>query len=56
MLLVDNHASYITTAVIQYYVDYKIILLCLPLYIIHLLQLLDINIFSPLATTYKSHV
>ncbi len=56
MLLVDSHASYITTVVIQYYVDYKIILLCLPPYIIHLLQPLDVGIFSPLATAYKSYI
>ena len=56
MLLVNSYASYITTAAIQYYVDYKIILLCLPLHITHLLQPLDIGIFSPLATAYKSHV
>ncbi len=56
MLLVNSYTSYITTAAIQYYIDYKIILLYLPLYIIYLLQLLDVSIFSPLATAYKSHV
>ena len=56
MLLVDGHASHITTAAIQYCVDYKIILLCLPPHTTHLLQPLDVGIFSPLATAYKSHV
>jgi len=56
MLLVDGHASHITTAAIQYCVDHKIILLCLPPHTTHLLQPLDVGIFSPLATAYKSHV
>ncbi len=56
MLLVDGHASHITTAAIQYCIDYKIILLCLPPHITHLLQPLDVGVFSPLATAYKSHV
>jgi len=56
MLLIDSYASHITTVAIQYYVDHKIILLCLPPYTIHLLQPLDVGIFSPLATAYKSHV
>lgn len=56
MLLVDGHASHITTAAIQYCIDQKIILLCLPPHTTHLLQPLDVGVFAPLATAYKSHV
>ena len=53
MLLVDGHASHITTQAIQFCIDKKIILLCLPAHLTHILQPLDVGIFSPLATAYK---
>jgi len=56
MLLIDDHASHITTQVIDYCVSQKIILLCLPTHTTHLLQPLDVEVFAPLATAYKSHV
>ena len=56
MLLIDDHASHITTQVIDYCVSQKIILLCLSTHIIHLLQSLDVEIFASLTTAYKSYV
>jgi len=56
MLLIDGHASHITTQVIDYCVSQKIILLCLSTHITHLLQPLDVEVFASLATAYKSHV
>jgi len=56
MLLIDGHASHITTQVIDYCVSQKIILLCLPAHTTHLLQPLDVGVFAPLATAYKAHV
>ncbi len=56
MLLVDGHASHITTAAIQYYINHRIILLRLPPHTTHLLQPLDVSAFAPLATAYISHV
>ena len=56
MLLIDGHASHIATQVIDYCVSQKIILLCLPAHTTHLLQPLDVGVFAPLATAYKSHV
>ena len=53
MLLVDGHASYITTQAIQFCIDQKIILLCLPAHLTHILQPLDVGIFGPLAHAYK---
>jgi len=37
MLLINNHASYIITQMINYYISQKIVLLYLLTYIIHLL-------------------
>ncbi len=56
MLLIDDHASHITTQMIDYCVSQKIILLCLSTHITHLLQSLDVEIFALLTTAYKSHV
>lgn len=56
MLLLDGHASHISTRTIQYCVDQKIILLCLPPHTTHILQPLDVGIFAALATKYKNNV
>ena len=56
MLLIDDHASHITTQVIDYCISQKIILLCLSAHTTHLLQPLDVEVFAPLATAYKAHV
>ena len=56
MLLIDGHASHITTSAIQYCIDQKIILVCLPPHTTHLLQPLDVGIFAPLATAYKNGI
>ena len=56
MLLIDDHASHITTQIIDYCISQKIILLCLPAHITHLLQSLDVEVFASLATAYKFHV
>ncbi len=56
ILLVDGHASHITTAAIKYCVRKKIILLYLPAHTTHLLQPLDVGVFAPLATAYKNNI
>ncbi len=56
MLLIDGHASHITTKVIDYCISQKIVLLCLSAHTTHLLQPLDVGVFAPLATAYKAHV
>jgi hypothetical protein len=56
MLLIDDHASHITTQMIDYCISQKIILLCLSTHTTHLLQSLDVEIFASLTTAYKSHV
>ena len=56
LLILDGHASHVTTKVIRFCVDHKIILLCLPPHTTHLLQPLDVGIFAALATAYKASV
>ena len=53
MLIVDGHASHITTKAIKYCIINDIILVCLPSHSTDLLQPLDVGVFSPLATAYK---
>jgi DDE superfamily endonuclease len=55
-LLLDGHASHITTKAIKFCIASKIIPLCLPPHTTHLLQPLDVGIFAPLATAYKAGV
>ncbi len=56
MLLINDHASHITTQMIDYCISQKIILLYFSTHIIHLLQSLNVEIFASLITAYKSHV
>ena len=56
ILLINDHASYITTQMIDYCISQKIILLCLLTHTTHLLQSLDVEVFASLATAYKTHV
>ncbi len=56
MLLIDDHASHITTQMIDYCISQKIILLCLSTHTTHLLQSLNVEVFASLATAYKTHV
>ena len=56
LLILDGHASHITTKAIKFCIASKIILLCLPPHTTHLLQPLDVGIFALLATAYKASV
>lgn len=56
MLVIDGHASHITTVAIEYCVQKKIILLCLPAHTTHILQPLDVDVFAPLTTAYKNNI
>ncbi len=56
MLLINDHASHITTQMIDYCISQKIILLCLSTHTTHLLQSLDVKVFASLVTVYKTHV
>jgi len=56
MLIVDGHASHVTTKAIKFCLAHKIVLLCLPPHTTHILQLLDVGIFAALAALYKKGV
>ena len=53
MLIVDGHASHISTKAIKYCINNNVVLVCLPSHSTDLLQPLDVGVFSPLATAYK---
>jgi hypothetical protein len=53
ILIVDGHDCHLTIKAIQYCIDNKIILLCLPPHATHMLQPLDVGCFGPLAQVYK---
>src|SRR5437762_9977437 len=56
LLILEGHASHISTKAIKFCVASKIIPLCLPPHTTHLLQPLDVGIFADLATEYKAGV
>lgn len=51
--ILNGHDSHISSAVIEFALQYKIILLCLPAHATHFLQPLDISIFGPIARVYN---
>ena len=53
MLILDGHASYITTNAIKFAIAHKIVLLCCPPYTTHILQPLDVGVFAPLSLKYS---
>jgi hypothetical protein len=48
VLVLDGHGSHVTGSFIAHCMDYKIVLLRLPLHTSHLLQPLDVGMFQPL--------
>lgn len=47
LLIVDGHGSHITYQFIEYCIKHNILLFCLPSHSTHLLQPLDVGLFSP---------
>jgi len=56
LLVLDGHCSHTSQEFIRYCEDHKIIPLCLPPHSTHILQPLDLCIFSALAKAYKTIV
>ena len=48
MLIVDGHASYVSTEFIRFALEHKIVCLYLPAHSTYLLQPLDVGVFGPL--------
>ncbi len=53
LLIVDGYTSYISTEFIKFTQTHKIIRLCLPPHLTHLLQPLDVSVFGPLKQNHK---
>ena len=53
LLIIDRHASHVSTEFIKVTQAHKIICLCLPPHSTHLLQPLDVSVFGPLKQNYK---
>ncbi|RPB05469.1 CENP-B protein, partial [Choiromyces venosus 120613-1] len=57
MLVLDGHSSHVNNIqFIEYYIAKNIHLICLPAHTTHILQPLDVGIFSPLATNYQNEL
>lgn len=54
LLILDGHSSHVSLQFIEYCEQHKILPLCLPPHSTHILQPLDVGVFSPLAKAYKS--
>ncbi|KAF1924807.1 uncharacterized protein M421DRAFT_34826, partial [Didymella exigua CBS 183.55] len=52
LLIINSYKSYNSIEFKEYYVEHKIITLYMPLYLLHLLQLLNVACFSPLKRVY----
>ena len=56
ILIFDGHASHISTEAIRFCIKTDIIALCLPRHSTHLLQPLDVGVFSSYAHYYKKEL
>lgn len=56
ILIVDGHDSHVSIKAIKFCITHKIVLLCLPPHSTHLLQPLDVGVFSPLSVYYKNGI
>ena len=54
LFILDGHASHITSEVIKFCINEKIILACLPAHTNHVLQPLDVGFFQPLGSPYRT--
>lgn len=56
LLLLDGHVSHVTADFIEYCWLHKIVPLCFPSHTTHLLQPLDVGVFSPLGFYYSKQI
>jgi DDE superfamily endonuclease len=56
LLILNGHTSHVSVPFIEFCEQQCIIPLCLPPHSTHVLQPLDVGIFSPLAKAYKTHI
>ena len=53
LLIIDDHQSHLTSKIIEFVKNHKIIILCLSSHFIDLLQFLNVDVFEPLTQVYK---
>jgi hypothetical protein len=56
LLILDGHTSHVSLPFIEYCEQQNIIPLCLPPHSTHILQPLDVGVFSPLSKAYKTRI
>ena len=56
LLILNDHDNYITFEFNQYCLDYLIIVICISSYLLHLLQLLNVDCFSIFKYLYGKHI
>lgn len=56
LLILDGHDSHLTVEFDDFCTQHKIIVLCMPAHSSHLLQPLDLSIFSPLKVAYGAEI
>ena len=56
LLILDGHASHVSIEFVQYCQDHNIVPLCLPPHSTYYLQPLDVGVFGPLASAYRTLV
>ena len=56
LLILDGHGSHVNIAFIEYCLSTQIVVYCLPSHSTHLLQPLDVGLFSPLQKYYGQEV
>ena len=56
LLILDGHGSHYTMGLIDYAIKHKIIVICFPAHTTHILQGLDVVVFSVLKHAWSNHL
>jgi hypothetical protein len=56
LLILNRHKSHLSAQFQHYYTERKIITLCIPLHLSHILQPLDVSCFAPLKLSYGKQI
>ncbi|RPB02739.1 DDE-domain-containing protein, partial [Choiromyces venosus 120613-1] len=56
LLLLDGHTSHLTWEFFNFYLSHRVIPLCFPAHLTHLLQPLDVGLFGPLQHYYSAEL
>lgn len=56
VLILNGYSSHVNDEFIDYAIDYRVRLVISPPHVAHILQPLDVSLFSPLATAYSYQI